>query len=66
MAEWRSLLERSDPFLESVHCAKLYAASYGITVLDVLGYTFEDAVVSWLEGRLTGLEVKNPPAVFYF
>ena len=69
MEKWQNLLNSSSSSNKEVavaHCMKLHAASYGIITLDSSGYTFEDAVVSWLEERLTGRKVKNPPVPFHF
>ena len=67
--EWSYFLDREDwddeTRLESMHCMKLHTASYGISMVDVLGSTFEDAIVSRLEERLSGL-YKPFPVSFYF
>ena len=63
MDDWQTLLSPSSSFKRRIavaHCMKLRVTSYGITMLDKSGCTFEDAVVSWLEVCLSCLEVTTP------
>ncbi|CAG7851368.1 SubName: Full=Uncharacterized protein {ECO:0000313/EMBL:CCA71277.1} [Serendipita indica DSM 11827] len=55
--EWRTLLDQKPPFgmgIEAAVCFKSCAESHGLTVLDTLGFTLEQAVVSQLERYLRG------------